>query len=122
MEVATKDKTKKGTEPGVKHDGGKLRYDLYPINAYKGCTEVITFGANKYTDNGWKTVRPKSRYYAALMRHLLAQLEWEEAGHRGLAIDEESGLPHLDHAQCNLIFYREITEDDKIQTKLRLDE
>lgn len=104
---------KKGTASGVKHDTGKLRYDLYPVEAYKGCTKVITFGAEKYTPNGWKDVKPKSRYYAALMRHLLAQIEYEENGGKGLALDEESGLPHLDHAQCCLIFYREITNKEK---------
>jgi len=104
---------KKGTESGVKHDTGKLRYDLYPIDAYKGCTKVITFGAEKYTPNGWKDVKPKRRYYAALMRHILAQIEYEEQGGKGLALDEESGLPHLDHAQCCLIFYREITNTEK---------
>lgn len=104
---------KKGTESGVKHDTGKLRYDLYPVEAYKGCTKVITFGAEKYTPNGWKDVKPKSRYYAALMRHMLAQIEYEDNGGIGLALDEESGLPHLDHAQCCLIFYREITNKEK---------
>lgn len=119
MEAATIDK-KKGTAAGIKLDEGKLRYDLYPIEAYKGCTEVITFGANKYTDNGWKTVRPKSRYYSALLRHLIAQIEWEENGNKGLALDEESGLPHLDHAQCNLVFYRELTKSEDRQIKLKL--
>ncbi len=94
-----------------KFDGGKLRYDLYPIEAYEGCTKVLTFGASKYSDNSWQKVTPKRRYYAALIRHLNEQIKWEDAGNEGLAIDEESGLPHLDHAQCNLVFYRELTKE-----------
>lgn len=96
---------------GVKHDQGKLRYDLYPLDAYKGCTEVLTFGANKYTPNGWKTVPDaQNRYYAALIRHLTAQKEHIDNGGKRLALDEESGLPHLDHAQCCLVFLREVSK------------
>lgn len=95
---------------GLKYDAGKLRYDLYPIDAYEGETKVLTFGAQKYTPNGWRTVEPKSRYYAAAIRHLNEQIKWEEAGNKGLAIDEESGLPHLDHAKCNITFYRELSK------------
>lgn len=34
-------------EKGNKHDKDKLAFDLYPIDAYKGCTAVLTFGAKK---------------------------------------------------------------------------
>ena len=95
---------------GLKYDNDKIRYDLYPVDAYIGVNRVLTFGANKYTPNGWKDVKPKSRYYAALMRHLIAQIEYEEKGGSGLAVDEETGLPHLDHAHCCLVFYRELTK------------
>jgi hypothetical protein len=95
---------------GKKHDQGKLRYDLYPVKAYEGCTAVLTFGAKKYTPHGWKTVPdPVNRYYAALIRHLNAQKEYIENGGKGLSLDEESGLPHLDHAQCCLVFLRELS-------------
>jgi hypothetical protein len=95
---------------GLKYDNGKLRFELYPIEAYEGCTEVLTFGANKYTPDGWKTVpNAKDRYYAALVRHLNAQKKFSDAGGKGLAVDNESGLPHLDHAQCCLIFLRQLS-------------
>lgn len=100
-------------EEGTKLDEDKLRYDLYPVNAYKGATKVLTFGAKKYAPNNWKLVKPKSRYYAALIRHLTAQIEYEENGGTGLAVDDETKLPHLDHAQCCLIFYRELTKDNE---------
>ena len=96
---------------GLKYDSGKTRYDLYPLEAYEGCTKVLTFGAQKYTPNGWKTVPDaKNRYYAALIRHLNAQKLHIDNGGEGLALDEESGLPHLDHAQCCLVFLREISK------------
>lgn len=95
---------------GKKDDQGKLRYDLYPLRAYEGCTAVLTFGAKKYTPQGWRTVPdPINRYYAALIRHLNAQKEYADNGGQGLALDSESGLPHLDHAQCCLVFLRELS-------------
>ena len=103
---------------GRKYDQGKPRYDLYPLDAYEGCTKVLTFGAQKYADNEWKNVpNAKSRYYAALIRHLNAQKEHFDSGGTGLLLDEESGLPHLDHAQCCLIFIRHITNAEKTITK-----
>jgi len=99
------------SKAGLKYDTGKTRYDLYPLDAYKGCADVLTFGANKYTPNGWKSVPDgKNRYYAALIRHLNAQKEHLDNGGEGLALDEESGLAHLDHAQCCLVFLREMSK------------
>ena len=95
---------------GVKHDIGKIKYDLVPIDAYEGLAKVLTFGALKYAPGDWKNVTPKSRYHAAAMRHIIAHLKWEEEGNEGLALDEESGLPHLDHALTNLVFYRELSK------------
>lgn len=105
---------KNNNKAGQKFDGGKLRYDLYPTNAYEGCTKVLTFGAEKYTPGGWKTVpNGETRYYAALIRHLQSQKRYIEEGGKGLALDDESGLPHLDHAQCCLVFLREVTNNSK---------
>ncbi len=96
---------------GLKHDQGKTRFDLYPLEAYEGCAKVLTFGANKYTPEGWRTVPDaKNRYYAALIRHLNAQKMYTDNGGKGLALDDESGLPHLDHAQCCLVFLRELSK------------
>ena len=96
---------------GLKYDKGKTRFDLYPLGAYEGCAKVLTFGTEKYTPQGWRTVSdPLNRYYAALIRHLNAQKEFTDNGGVGLAFDDESGLPHLDHAQCCLVFLRELTK------------
>lgn len=99
----------KNEKSGKKYDEGKTRFDLYPLDAYKGCADVLTFGAQKYTANGWKSVpNAVPRYYAALIRHLNAQMKYIEEGGAGLNPDEESGLAHLDHAQCCLVFLREV--------------
>jgi hypothetical protein len=100
--------SKEENKLGLKYDNGKTRFDLYPLKAYEGCAKVLTFGANKYTPNGWKTVdNGVNRYYAALIRHLNDQMNYSLNGGEGLLLDEESNLPHLDHAQCCLVFLRE---------------
>ena len=87
-----------GTEKGIKLDTGKNRLDLIPPEAIEAIGRVLTFGAEKYTPDGWKTVPGASeRYYAALLRHLLAYK-------KGEVFDPESGLPHLHHVICNAAF------------------
>ena len=86
---------------GDKYDSGKLRYDLIPSESLNEFVKVLTFGAEKYTPEGWRMVdSPDSRYFAAAQRHLWA---WK----RGEELDEESGLPHLAHAMCCLSFLLE---------------
>jgi hypothetical protein len=83
--------------PGRKFDSEKLRVDLLPIGALLEVAEVVTYGAKKYDENNWQNVRPVSRYYGAALRHL-----WARA--RGETHDPESGLPHLAHAACCILF------------------
>lgn len=86
----------------VKYDDKKDRWDLLPLRAIKQVVKVLTFGAEKYAPDGWRTVpNPIERYYAAHLRHLTAWREGEE-------MDSESGLPHLAHALCNLLFIYEL--------------
>lgn len=92
---------------GVKHDEHKNRLDLIEPQFIEGVGDVLTFGANKYEPNNWQNVDDaENRYYAAAMRHLLA---WR----RGEKTDEESGLSHLKHAACNLMFLLHFEMEDK---------
>ena len=95
---------KSSHEPGAKLDSGKLRAGLVLrgfSNALKAVAEVGTFGANKYTDDGWRSVENgRKRYEDALWRHLLA---------RGR--DEQSGLPHAWHALWNMMALIELDLD-----------
>jgi len=85
---------------GKKWDDGKDRWDLVPQASLDDLVKVITYGAKKYGDENWKNVE-SSRYYAAAMRHIAA---WR----RGEWRDKESGLPHLAHAMCSLMFVMEL--------------
>jgi hypothetical protein len=83
---------------GLKYDTGKLRWDLLPIDCIEDVVKILTFGSEKYGPNNWQEVEDAgNRYYAALMRHLAAN-------RKGESMDEESGLPHLAHAMCNVVF------------------
>ena len=91
--------------PGIKDDKGKLMWNLLPWKALKGLVSVLTFGAQKYSPNGWRTVPDaKTRYTAALMRHLCALNVGEK-------VDKESGLRHIDHVLWNATFLSELEED-----------
>lgn len=83
----------------MKFDNDKPRMDLIEPEFLEGVAKVLTHGASKYAPDSWKTEvsEPERRYYAAMLRHLVA---WK----KGEKIDPESGLSHLHHAACNLMF------------------
>lgn len=86
---------------GRKFDSGKSEYGLLPPYALEEVVKVLTFGAQKYERGNWiKVPEPKRRYFDAMERHIWA---WK----RGEQIDPESGLPHLAHAMCCLMFLYE---------------
>lgn len=83
---------------GKKDDTEKLRWDLLPTAPVRVIVQVLTFGAQKYAPDNWKKVPdPRRRYYAALLRHVISW--WE-----GERLDAETGLHHLGHAGCCLLF------------------
>ena len=55
----------------VKHDSGKLRYDLLPPSLAE-VANVFTIGAHKYGDRNWEKGLSWSRVFAAMMRHAWA--------------------------------------------------
>ena len=90
---------------GAKLDKDKPRADLVLggfANALKMVIEIGTYGANKYTDEGWMHVpNGQKRYADAAMRHYL-NLKAEGP------LDKESGLPHLAHLAWNVLAQLEL--------------
>jgi hypothetical protein len=83
---------------GRKDDLGKLRWDLLPIEQIEQVVAVLTHGAIKYGDYNWEMVsNPGPRYYAAAMRHIV---DWR----KNKIKDSDSGIAHLAHAICCLLF------------------
>lgn len=89
---------------GTKLDGAKAPWHLLPMQAVEKIVEVMGYGAAKYGEFNWTKLKDfEKRYFSACMRHLKA---WQS----GEKLDPESGLSHLAHAACNLIFliYKEL--------------
>jgi hypothetical protein len=99
---------------GVKHDAGKAPLDLLPFDAMESVAAVLEHGAAKYQARNWERGMRWGRLSGAALRHLFA---WG----RGERLDPESGLPHLAHAACCVLFLlayelRGIGQDDRRRT------
>lgn len=82
---------------GKKYDTGKPRMDLLPAAALEEIAKVLAFGAQKYDSWNWARGIAYSRLAGAALRHLFARM-------RGEVNDPESGLPHLAHVGCCVLF------------------
>ena len=82
---------------GRKSDTSKNPLDLLPVDALQAVGAVLQYGATKYEPRNWEKGLSWSRVYGAILRHLFAW--W-----RGEDRDPESGLTHLSHAACCLLF------------------
>jgi len=108
MEIGVKDKPPSAT---IKHDAGKPALHLLPFDALVEVSRVLAHGAGKYSAHNWRGGMAWSRLLRAALGHLFA---W--AG--GQDLDPESGLSHLAHAVCCVLFlisYAETSggEDDR---------
>jgi len=81
----------------VKYDDQKRRFDLIPYDALEEIIKVLEAGAEKYSDHNWSRGCVWSRYWSATMRHVTAWWMGESA-------DQETGLSHLAHAGCCILF------------------
>lgn len=89
-------------EQEAKADRGKLEIDLVPRQIIRDIAEVRMYGTKKYHDpENWRKVELR-RYINAMLRHTLAFLDDPDG------VDEESGIPHYKHAECNWSFIAEL--------------
>jgi len=98
----------------VKADADKVRTDLLPVGPMLAIAEVLTFGAQKYADHNWRKGFKWSRLLGAAMRHLFSFLRGEDK-------DPETGLSHLAHLGCCVMFLLEheqnkLGEDDRYKS------
>lgn len=84
----------------TKLDIQKIRLDLLSAPALVGLGKVLTFGCKKYGANNWRKGFKWSRLIAAAGRHWLAFMAGED-------LDPETGLPHIDHLACCVMFLSE---------------
>ena len=91
-----------GTPQGtaLKFDTDKLPLNLLSTEAMNQTAAVLKFGAIKYAEHNWRKGFAWSRPLAAAMRHITAFNDGEDT-------DPESGLSHLAHAMCCIMFLLE---------------
>lgn len=74
--------------------------ELLPTIPLRAIAEVLTFGAKKYDAHNWRGGIEYSRLIGAAYRHLSAYNDGEDK-------DPESGLSHLAHLGCCVLFLLE---------------
>lgn len=89
--------TTKPDAGGLKYDNGKPPMSLVDRHAIEEIAKVLAFGAQKYEAHNWRKGIAYSRLLDAAMRHLFAFADGED-------MDPESGLSHVAHAGCCIVF------------------
>lgn len=96
------------SKTGIKHDQDKPDYSLIPPNALEDTVKVLTMGAKKYDRENWRQLEDlDNRYFAAAQRHLWS---WK----KGERFDGESGISHLAHALCCIMFILEKEHENSV--------
>lgn len=90
-------------DPAKKADTEKVRLEFLPVQPLLDVGEVLTYGAVKYGPRNWEKGLAWHRAYGATLRHLFAW--WS-----GETYDPETGLNHLAHAACNILFLLEYSK------------
>lgn len=86
------------SKPGIKFDGGKLRYSLIPPVALEQIATILTFGAEKYEPDNWQNIEDGiERYTDSMLRHI-------ESWRDDKPVDRDSKMHHLAHAATCLSF------------------
>ena len=88
----------KPVEP-MKFDEGKRDWSLLPYDSIEEIAKVLEFGKIKYAAWNWTEGGgfKYTRVFNASMRHLLAFMRGEDK-------DPDSGLSHIAHLGCNVLF------------------
>jgi hypothetical protein len=83
----------------TKFDDGKRDWSLLPIDSIEEIVKVLEFGAFKYSAYNWAANGgfKYTRVLNAMMRHLFAFMRGEDN-------DPETGLSHIAHLGCNVLF------------------
>lgn len=83
----------------IKYDNEKLDWSLMPWDSVEEILKVLELGKKKYSAWNWAEGEgfKYSRVTSACFRHLFAWI-------RGQDNDPETGLSHIAHLGCNVLF------------------
>jgi hypothetical protein len=104
LKTVVGEKIRAGT--ALKFDQDKLPLHLLSTEAMNQTAAVLAFGADKYAEHNWRKGFAWSRPLSAAMRHITAFNAGEDK-------DPESGLSHLAHAACCIMFLLEFEKTQK---------
>ena len=93
---------------GTKYDEGKPPLGLLSRLAVEEVGRVLEYGRAKYGSHNWRRGLGHQRLVSAALRHIFA---WNESEDN----DQDSGLSHLAHAICMLMF---ALEEHKLKPEL----
>jgi hypothetical protein len=121
--VSGEEKTPTPVSAGsTKHDDKKPRPELIPADVLVKVAEVLADGARRYGARNWSEGGgfQWSRLQGATMRHLLKFAS-------GVDKDPDSGLDHLAHGICSLMFLyahqlRNLGTDDRDKTERKIED
>ena len=95
---------------GLRYNTQKRQWSLVDFAALTQMVQVLEFGARKYDVDNWRKGLSYRQCMESCLRHLIAFLEGED-------IDPESGLNHLGHAMCNIMFLMSFENDPELKAK-----
>lgn len=91
---------------GIKNDQGKPPMELLSNIALTEIAKVMEFGSRKYAAHNWRRGLAWSRVLGAAARHLFAFIGGQDK-------DPETGLSHLAHLGCCVMFLLEYEQTHK---------
>ena len=89
---------------------GKPPLAILPRAGLEGVAQVMAFGAKKYDLHNWRKGSSDIEFLNSTVRHIYKYLDGED-------LDDESGLHHLAHATCDLMFILQWIADGILEDK-----
>ena len=86
------------TDKALRYNEGKAKWSLVHYESLVPMIKVLEFGALKYAPKNWMKPMDETEILESMQRHLAALMDGEE-------FDQESGVSHMGHIQCNAMFY-----------------
>ena len=84
-------------EQALRYNKGKLKWSLVDWKSLEPMVRVLEMGAEKYAPYNWTKGMPVTEVSESLLRHMFAYLDGEDT-------DPESGIEHLGHVMCIVMF------------------
>lgn len=101
------------SEQADRFNSGKPQWSIIDFESLEPMVRVLEYGTKKYSRNNWKKGLPVTEIIDSLMRHTISLLNGEDN-------DQESGLPHVGHMFCNVMFLSYVLKHKKEEFDDRL--